>query len=329
MVELEWSPKVIRTVASNSPVILPDSLVQSSSDLANWNTVHRAPGGLISTSPPPSLSVTTTRDGPRRFYRLQTMVNLPGADLHGANLDSVDLAGANLQGANLQEAGLQQAILREADLQQANLAFADLCYADLNGANLTNADLTGAILLSTVMPRGGVATDDPDAELLALETSGEFLAPRQLYLRIRQDLKRIRAAFPVVADIHHLARWVPGEVLARVTEADLLQLNQSEFGPVTLGGTFSGWSELFFKKHYHPVALTSLLRTRFGIEEVEPNYRLGDGNDIQYDAAHFFYTFRRGWGDCPAGCLRQHFWVFSVTESGAVMLVGEFGDPLP
>jgi hypothetical protein len=36
-----------------------------------------------------------------------------------------------------------------------------------------------------------------------------------------------------------------------------------------------------------------------------------------------------GWGDCPAGCINQHHWVYAVTRSGEVSLVSEEGDEPP
>src|SRR5688500_13912350 len=38
---------------------------------------------------------------------------------------------------------------------------------------------------------------------------------------------------------------------------------------------------------------------------------------------------RIGWGDCPAGCINQHRWVYAVTRAGDVSLVSEEGDPPP
>jgi hypothetical protein len=35
-----------------------------------------------------------------------------------------------------------------------------------------------------------------------------------------------------------------------------------------------------------------------------------------------------GWGDCPAGCINHHTWVYEVTRAGAVELLSEAGDPL-
>jgi hypothetical protein len=36
-----------------------------------------------------------------------------------------------------------------------------------------------------------------------------------------------------------------------------------------------------------------------------------------------------GWGDCPAGCIDHHTWVFDVAEDGTVQLVSESGDAVP
>jgi len=36
-----------------------------------------------------------------------------------------------------------------------------------------------------------------------------------------------------------------------------------------------------------------------------------------------------GWGDCPAGCINQHRWTYSVSSTGDVDLVEESGDLIP
>jgi hypothetical protein len=39
-------------------------------------------------------------------------------------------------------------------------------------------------------------------------------------------------------------------------------------------------------------------------------------------------TVTKGWGDCQAGCISRHSWVFDVDPTGAVTLVEERGDPV-
>ena len=40
-------------------------------------------------------------------------------------------------------------------------------------------------------------------------------------------------------------------------------------------------------------------------------------------------TVRIGWGDCPAGCISSHTWIYNVEPDGEVRLVRQFGDELP
>jgi hypothetical protein len=40
-------------------------------------------------------------------------------------------------------------------------------------------------------------------------------------------------------------------------------------------------------------------------------------------------TIEVGWGDCPAGCIDRHHWVYAVARDGTVTLVREDGPPLP
>jgi hypothetical protein len=47
---------------------------------------------------------------------------------------------------------------------------------------------------------------------------------------------------------------------------------------------------------------------------------VGDGWEVQ---------IRIGWGDCPAGCINEHRWVYGVSHDGSVHLVSQAGDTLP
>lgn len=40
-------------------------------------------------------------------------------------------------------------------------------------------------------------------------------------------------------------------------------------------------------------------------------------------------TFRIGWGDCPAGCISEHQFLYEVSTDGSVALIGEGGEPIP
>ena len=43
----------------------------------------------------------------------------------------------------------------------------------------------------------------------------------------------------------------------------------------------------------------------------------------------FVVNVRVGWGDCQAGCIDEHQWVYAVGPDGAVSVVSEAGPPVP
>jgi hypothetical protein len=46
-------------------------------------------------------------------------------------------------------------------------------------------------------------------------------------------------------------------------------------------------------------------------------------------ADSFAVTIQIGWGDCPAGCVNHHHWIYAVTADGTVNLKSEDGPPVP
>lgn len=71
-------------------------------------------------------------------------------------------------------------------------------------------------------------------------------------------------------------------------------------------------------------------QTRFaGIRPLDPNligqaawYTVADSED------GWEVLVRIGWGDCPAGCINEHRWLYAVARDGTVSLLSEQGDPL-
>jgi hypothetical protein len=43
----------------------------------------------------------------------------------------------------------------------------------------------------------------------------------------------------------------------------------------------------------------------------------------------YVVTIEVGWGDCPAGCIDRHHWIFSVKTDGMIHLDREDGPPVP
>jgi hypothetical protein len=50
--------------------------------------------------------------------------------------------------------------------------------------------------------------------------------------------------------------------------------------------------------------------------------------DVSPGTVGWRVTITKGWGDCQAGCISRHDWVFEVDGAGTVTLVEERGDPL-
>lgn len=67
-----------------------------------------------------------------------------------------------------------------------------------------------------------------------------------------------------------------------------------------------------------------------GIGRRDPNV-IGQANwfEVGFMDGGWKVTVRIGWGDCPAGCISEHVWVYGVLRDGNVQLLSETGDPLP
>lgn len=78
-------------------------------------------------------------------------------------------------------------------------------------------------------------------------------------------------------------------------------------------------------------ALTRKFITVDGVMFAEENMAMGDGNDIAALIEQNYLTieFSKGWGDCPAGCIYRHYWLFNIKFDGSVSFVRSYGDVIP
>lgn len=309
---LRWQSRPILPPDRQLAVTLyqPNVHLDESHDLLNWTNKYTLAESVSGV--PEERQVMLPRDfSARTFYRLRRIVYMTRFVLAGT-----DLSGANLSGADLFAADL-----RFADLRGAELRGAELRAANLFGARLEGADLTGAQL-----PHPDCAVEDRDAELLALELSGELLPPADLYARLHADLEAIRTAYPDMRHIHRRARWAIGELLVSFNEAQLQAAKEAGL-PVPISTEMPKWGcpTSRFEKRYNPEALARLYQSQLGIVAA-PNWMIGDGNDIVFDPATGEYRFILGWNDCEAGCISRHVWVFTV-PAGVARLIREEGSP--
>jgi hypothetical protein len=174
--------------------------------------------------------------------------------------------------------------------------------------------------------------DAPEAQVIALESSGELLAPEALVARIEKDLAAIRAHTPAVAEVHHTQKWQPGKLMIHdVTPESLERINKSPYGPVESKAIFQDKIFLVtFKKPYNPEKLAEVLKRDFGIENARPDGIIGGSSSITLTSdpsGKNTYVIMKGWGDCFSGCINKHFWTFTVgVDQSSVTLDSESGD---
>jgi len=172
----------------------------------------------------------------------------------------------------------------------------------------------------------------PEAQQIALESSGELLPPDALVKRIEKDLQAIRAQFPAVAEVHHTQKWQPGKLMLQNVNKEALEtINKSPYGPSESQAIFQDKIFLVtFKKPYNPEKLAELLKQDYGIEGARPDGVLGGSSSITLTSdpsGKNTYVIMKGWGDCMSGCINKHFWTFAVgPQENSVTLVEEKGD---
>jgi len=178
-----------------------------------------------------------------------------------------------------------------------------------------------------------------NGELLALEISGQLLAPSELVHRISKDLALIRGRFPYMRDIGVRPDWFPGQIVVQLTQEAWDAFHRGEYegidglndqyGPVevSVASGADRWLLLVFSKAYNSALLSDIYIQAPGVMNAHSAGYRGDGNDIT-STEPGTYTFRRAWGDCPLGCGFSHYWVFAVDRC-EVHLTDEYGVPLP
>jgi len=176
---------------------------------------------------------------------------------------------------------------------------------------------------------------DAEAEVLALEASGAFVAAPDVYARIRDDLDAIRRAHGEVAGIAARASWNPNELLVSFdaegktmvdagTYADWTCLNLlydlTSTRPLTFGSSFV----LEFAHRMNSPLLAAEYARLPHVTGAGSNSLIGDGDDVcaAIDGSTYTYVFDAGSGDCLSGCIDHTYWGFTTSPSGAITSLG-------
>ncbi len=178
-------------------------------------------------------------------------------------------------------------------------------------------------------------------------------------VKIEKWISKIRKAHPKVRKIRALPRAELGtvilsfdrkvnQVLARAkwkieSGRWLLQGNsgiasldklQEELGASLHNLDPSGTSQVYVyvARFDRDLVISTVCRRYQALTEVaqaEPNAYVGDGDDIilKPRGAKLLFIFKRGWGDCLAGCIHNHYYYFEVdTAAGTITKRGELKD---
>jgi uncharacterized protein YjbI with pentapeptide repeats len=126
--------------------IVPQFQVQRSTNLQTWTPIT----SLLTPALSQIVTVVDTNPGPA-FYRVQSIIEKPYAQLNQAKLASGGFAGADFFGASLFAADLTDSDLTGASLSAADVRSADFTGADLRGADIFGAQASAAIFDSATL----------------------------------------------------------------------------------------------------------------------------------------------------------------------------------
>ncbi|MCH9684200.1 MAG: hypothetical protein K0V04_22395 [Deltaproteobacteria bacterium] len=188
--------------------------------------------------------------------------------------------------------------------------------------------------------------EDEEAEQLALEASGEVVAPQDIYARTVADLQTIRDDAPTLTKVHARPNWALDALWVALTPSALDALNM---------GTYQGWdcpnalygvqsvdpevladtSEIRYPGRFNPELIVADYEALDTVLDASPVIGGGDGNDVclAVDGDVHTYIFDQGRGDCPAGCTEHLYSGFTIDGRGSLDSLGTYEitdeDPLP
>ena len=209
------------------------------------------------------------------------------------------------------------------------LSLALLCVATAEASTQMPPALDPAIVLGL----------DP-AFVLGLDLSPhDLLPPPDLVAALRADLAAINTYDPFFETFVAQPSSPPGYLVVGLTDAawadylagqyhGLDDLNQ-KYGPVDISAyEFIKALGLSFHQPYNSPVLAQIYATATGLRYAEVTGYVGEPfTDIDCVILGR-YLYRKGWGDCPAGCEYHHYWDIQVTN-GTVTLLRSWGDDVP
>ncbi len=123
------------------------------------------------------------------------------------------------------------------------------------------------------------------------------------------------------------SRWLSDRFDPRTSELDSLLSSRG------LKLRNSAFDKIFWFSVPFPTYLAQIAEEIAAFEGVQysgPAGFGGDGPDVWFelDRLTIAATYKYGWGDCPLGCIHEHFWYFDISQAGIISNVTSDGDAL-
>jgi len=199
--------------------------------------------------------------------------------------------------------------------------------------------------IATAKMIGHSPLPNEEAEILAIEASGQPVAPLDVYDRIARDLSSIRSSHPEVQGITARPTWPASDLFigfdaegsAAVTSGTYAdwECPNELYGAVSVRQVITGFFNVEYAHRFNVPALSAEYAKLPHVITAGPDLFLGDGNDVcaSFAGTTYSYIFDAGSGDCPAGCIEHVYSGFSTPEPGQVVTLGTWskgdGDPPP
>lgn len=218
-----------------------------------------------------------------------------------------------------------------------------VCLLLLTGCNLDSADDSldpGFGCSMRAVPAPDLATVDTSAtpranfaaEVLALEASGEFMAPESLYQRIDAELTGLHAGFTYTP----VSRCLNTGLIVGLTPSAYQAAENGDFTawePLNdnLRGQVdrflaTGSVSLVFNGVYNVNNLADAYEKLPGVTHASPNSIAGDDSDtcLAIRGDLHYYIVDNASGDCPAGCINHEYDGYEVDASGNIRHLGTY-----
>jgi hypothetical protein len=200
------------------------------------------------------------------------------------------------------------------------------------------------LVVLSVVACADSSTGPSDQEFPHIPPASELVASDEVRARYAEDaaqlaLREVNAKLaPADRDVELPTEIVDGFYNALLHVHGLRHAARDSVASQFRIHTFPGYSApantyviLYSSRPLDMRALGSRFLEIDGVEAADASHFAGSGNDIEatVEPGLLRLAYSVGFGDCPAGCIKRHYWFFEIDEQGSVRYRGTNGDPIP